>query len=348
MIRPRLRLAHYLLPHLILVALAGSVRADEYSEVTQLSRDGKFVEALAKADVFLSSKPRDAQMRLLKGLVQRDAGKGAEAISTFSRMTEDFPELPEPFVNLGVIYADQNQLDKARNAFEMALRTNPSYSAAHENLADVYGRLSGAAYNKALQLDVSNLAVVPKLALVRQIITLNPTKLTPAQLASLAKATPAPVQIPPAAPSAAVVAQAKPVPISEPAARPGREAPAPAQTQGVDTASAREVEQSVQAWAAAWSAKDMRAYFAAYSRDFDPAGKHSRSEWEEERRSRIEGKASISVKLSEMQAHVRGNNAVARFRQDYRANGISISSRKTLELVRQGDNWKIVREAVGG
>ena len=56
MIRPRLRLAHYLLPHLILVALAGSVRADEYSEVTQLSRDGKFVEALAKADVFLSSK----------------------------------------------------------------------------------------------------------------------------------------------------------------------------------------------------------------------------------------------------------------------------------------------------
>jgi ketosteroid isomerase-like protein len=338
------------------MALAGSVRADEYSEVTQLSRDGKFVEALAKAEVFLSSKPRDAQMRLLKGLVQRDAGKGGEAISTFSRMTEDFPELPEPFVNLGVIYADQNQLDKARNAFEMALRTNPSYSAAHENLADVYGRLSGAAYNKALQLDVSNLAVVPKLALVRQIITLNPTKLTPAQLASLSKATPAPVPTPSPAPSPAVVAQAKPAqepaakpaPMSEPAARPAREAPVPAQTSGVDTASAREVEQSVQAWAAAWSAKDMRAYFASYSRDFDPAGKHSRSEWEEERRSRIEGKASISVKLSEMQAQVRGNNAVARFRQDYRANGISISSRKTLELVRQGDNWKIVREAVGG
>jgi ketosteroid isomerase-like protein len=141
---------------------------------------------------------------------------------------------------------------------------------------------------------------------------------------------------------------AKPAPMSEPAARPAREAPVPAQTSGVDTASAREVEQSVQAWAAAWSAKDMRAYFASYSRDFDPAGKHSRSEWEEERRSRIEGKASISVKLSEMQAQVRGNNAVARFRQDYRANGISISSRKTLELVRQGDNWKIVREAVGG
>ena len=70
---------------------------------------GKFVEALAKAEVYLSSRPKDAQMRLLKGLVQRDAGKPADAISTFTRMNEDFPELPEPFNNLGVIYADQNQ-----------------------------------------------------------------------------------------------------------------------------------------------------------------------------------------------------------------------------------------------
>ena len=365
MIRPRLRLAHYLLPYLILVAITGVARADEYSEVTQLGRDGKFVEALAKAEVFLSSKPRDAQMRLLKGLVQRDAGKGTEAISTFSKMTEDFPELPEPFINLGVIYADQNQLDKARSAFEMALRTNPSYSAAHENLADVDGRLSRAAYNKALQLDVSNLAVFPKLALVRQIITLNPTKLTPTQLASLAKAAPASL------PSPAVLAQVKPqpepvsksMPISEPTAKAVREtsAPAsknidepvpqksaPAQAWVTDSPAVRDVEQSVQAWAAAWSAKDMKAYFSAYGRDFDPAGKLSRSAWEDERRARIEGKASISVKLSELQAQVRGNSAVVRFRQDYRANGISISSRKTLELVRQGDNWKIVREAVGG
>jgi len=371
MTRPRLRLAHYFLPYLIVVAITGVARADEYSEVTQLSRDGKFVEALAKAEVFLSSKPRDAQMRLLKGLVQRDAGKGTEAISTFSRMTEDFPELPEPFINLGVIYADQNQLDKARSAFEMALRTNPSYSAAHENLSDVYGRLSSAAYNKALQLDVSNLAVVPKLALVRQIITLNPTKLTPTQLASMAKAAPSPMSIPAQPPGPPMVAQVKsspePVPkstpISEPTAKAVRESaaaspktidePAPhkptsAPAPAIDSAAVRDVEQSVQAWAAAWSSKDMKAYFGAYGRDFDPVGKLSRSAWEEERRARIEGKASISVKLSELQAQVRGNSAVVRFRQDYRANGISISSRKTLELVRQGDNWKIVREAVGG
>jgi len=250
------------------------------------------------------------------------------------------------------------------------LRTNPSYATAHENLADVYGRLSSAAYNKALQIDLSNAAVAPKLALVRQIITLNPTKLSAAQLAALPKvqAAPAPtapatqVALAPAKPEAAKPEPAsKPAPQPEPASKTSRE-PAPAARKPadeaapaaqknapvVDTTANREVEQAVQNWAAAWGSKDLKSYFAAYGRDFDPAGKLSRSQWEEERRARIEGKANISVKLTDLQTLVRGNTALVKFRQDYRANGIAISSRKTLEMVRQGDNWKIVREAVGG
>jgi len=360
------RFAVCLLSLLLTSALAGKAWADDFSEVAQLSREGKFAEALAKAEVYLSSRPKDAQMRLLKGLVQRDAGKPADAISTFARMNEDFPELPEPYNNLGVIYADQNQLDKARTAFEMALRTNPSYSTAHENLADVYGRLSSAAYNKALQIDLSNAAVAPKLALVRQIITLNPTKLSTAQLAALPKVQPAPA---PATQVAIATAKASPeptpkaAPSPEPPAKQARE-PAPAARKPVDdtppatgkatpaplvdTTANREVEQAVHNWAAAWGDKNLKAYFAAYGRDFDPAGKQSRSAWEEERRARIEGKASISIKITDLQTLVRGNTALVKFRQDYRANGIAISSRKTLEMMRQGDNWKIVREAVGG
>ena len=360
------RFAVCLLSLLLTSFLAGKAWADEFSDVAQLSREGKFAEALAKAEVYLSSRPKDAQMRLLKGLVQRDAGKPADAISTFMRMNEDFPELPEPYNNLGVIYADQNQLDKARTAFEMALRTNPSYSTAHENLADVYGRLSSAAYNKALQIDLSNAAVAPKLALVRQIITLNPTKLSAAQLAALPKVQPAPVapatQVAIAATKASPEPAPKASPLPEPAVKPAREpAPArkpvddapPATTKAapaplVDTTANREVEQAVQRWATAWGDKDLKAYFAAYGRDFDPAGKQSRNAWEDERRARIEGKANISIQLTDLQTLVRGNTALVKFRQNYRANGIAISSRKTLEMVRQGDNWKIIREAVGG
>ena len=379
-----LRFAVCLLSLWLTSLFAGNAWADDYSEVAQLSRDGKFAEALAKAEVYLSSRPKDAQMRLLKGLVQRDAGKPTDALMTFVRMTEDFPELPEPYNNLGVIYADQNQLDKARTAFEMALRTNPSYSTAHENLADVYGRLSSAAYNKALQIDLSNAAVAPKLALVRQVITLNPTKLSAAQLASLPKVqaalapstTQTQVAIAPAKPEPskpepakleatkpegpktqpAPKAAAQPEPTGKTAREPADAVRKPADETAapqkpapvVDTAANREVEQAVQNWATAWGAKDLKAYFAAYAKDFDPAGKLSRSQWEEERRARIEGKSNISVKLTDVQTIVRGNTALVKFRQDYRANGIAISSRKTLEMVRQGESWKIVREAVGG
>jgi ketosteroid isomerase-like protein len=326
---------------------AGAAWADEYSDVAQLTRDGKFSDALAKADSFLSGKPRDPQMRFLKGIAQRDAGRTADAISTFTRLTEDFPELPEPYNNLGVLYADQNQIDKARGALEMAIRTNPSYSTAHENLGDVYAKLSSAAYSKALQIEGNSNAVSPKLALIRQILAPNLSKaaaiapVAPIKgVAPVPPVAPAPPVAAPEAPTKAVAQQPKPAPESATASA---AAPKPA----LDTAAVKEAEAAVQNWVSAWSAKDVKTYLAAYAKEFTPAGKLSRSEWESERRGRIEGKAKISVRIEGLQIVVSGGKATAKFRQDYRANGIAISSRKTLEMVRHGDGWKIVRESVG-
>lgn len=146
-----------------------SVHADDYGDVAQLLRNGKTAEAIAKADQYLAGKPKDPQMRFLKGVAQTESGKLPEAIATFTKLTEDYPELPEPYNNLAVLYANQNQFDKARAALEMAIRTNPSYATAHENLGDVYAKLASQAYSKALQLDGSNTAVKPKLALIREL-----------------------------------------------------------------------------------------------------------------------------------------------------------------------------------
>ncbi|MGH6638413.1 MAG: tetratricopeptide repeat protein, partial [Polaromonas sp.] len=140
--------------------------ADDYADVSRLMRAGQFAEALAKADQYLASKPRDPQMRFFKGVIQTETGKTSEAIATFSKITEDYPELPEPYNNIAVLYAGQSQFDKARAALEMAIRTNPSYATAHENLGDVYARLASQAYSKALQLDGGNAGVPPKLALI--------------------------------------------------------------------------------------------------------------------------------------------------------------------------------------
>jgi Flp pilus assembly protein TadD len=150
---------------------SGTLRADEYGDVNQLVRTGKPTEALAKADQYLAAKPKDPQMRFLRGVALTEAGRTADAVSAFQQLTEDYPELPEPYNNLAVLYAGQAQFDKARAALEMAIRTNPNYSTAHENLGDVYMKLASDAYNKALQLDPANAGVRPKLALIRELFS---------------------------------------------------------------------------------------------------------------------------------------------------------------------------------
>jgi Flp pilus assembly protein TadD len=146
-----------------------SSQADEYADTNQLVRANKFTEALAKVDSYLAGKPADPQMRFLKGVIQRNLGQTAAATATFTKLTEDYPELPEPYNNLAVLYAGQGQYDKARVTLEMAVRTNPNYATAHENLGDVYVRLASQAYNKALLLDSSNKTVPPKLTMTLEV-----------------------------------------------------------------------------------------------------------------------------------------------------------------------------------
>ncbi|MES2979677.1 MAG: tetratricopeptide repeat protein [Pseudomonadota bacterium] len=149
------------------MAALGSARADEYSDVSTLLSAGKPAEALAKADQYLAGKPRDPQMRFLKGVILTETRKPNDAIAVFTRITEDYPELPEPYNNLAVLYAEQNQLDKARAALEMAVKTNPAYATAHENLGDVYARLASQSYARALQLEAGRKSVPPKLSLLK-------------------------------------------------------------------------------------------------------------------------------------------------------------------------------------
>ena len=145
-----------------LLAAGGVAQADDYSDVAKLVRAGKTAEAMAQADKYLASNQRDPQMRFLKGTAQTAAGQTEDAIATFTLLTEEYPELPEPYNNLAVIYASQNRLDQARNALEMAVRNNPNYAVAHENLGDIYARLAEQAYARSLQLNGANAALKRK------------------------------------------------------------------------------------------------------------------------------------------------------------------------------------------
>lgn len=306
-------------------------QSDEYAEVNRLMRAGQLSEALSKADQYLAAKPRDPQMRFIKGVIQTESGKQADAVATFSKLTEDFPELPEPYNNLAVLYAGQSQFDKARAALEMAIRTNPSYATAHENLGDVYAKLASQAYSKALQLDAGNAAVAPKLSLIRNLFAADPKSGKPAAGAAPAVVAAAPAPVKPPAAAASSVAAA-------PAA-----APAPVAAGNTEA----DVEAAVQAWAKAWSSKNMSSYLAAYAPNFTPSGGQSRSAWEADRKARIVPRNRIDVDVSDLDVTVNGDRASVRFRQAYASDSLSVTSRKTLDMVKSGNRWLIVRESTG-
>ncbi len=201
-----MNLARLLAPGITLCAslFALTVHASDIDEVNQLLKTGKQTQALTKVEQALSNKPRDPQMRFLKGVIQTELGQPNDAIGTFTQLTQDYPELPEPYNNLAVLYAGSAQFDKARAALEMAIRANPGYATAHENLGDVYANLASQAYSKALQLGGTSSGLQLKLTLIRELFAptakgQNPgaTQTMPATTAPVAKATtPAPTPTP--------------------------------------------------------------------------------------------------------------------------------------------------------
>ena len=136
-------------------------------------------------------------------------------------------------------------------------------------------------------------------------------------------------------------AQVKPANVSAPKQLPG----AP-QTPKTDSATLQHnVKSALRAWANAWSKKDMDAYIAAYTTDFN--GGKTRTIWERERRARIQSKRNIEVKLSAIKVEMRGDKALASFSQDYKADNFSETSSKRVDLVRSGNNWLIAKESTG-
>ena len=143
-------------------------------EATAMVKDRQFANANAKLDVLLTQRPREPQARFLKGVVQTEQGQDAAAIATFSALSEDYPELPEPYNNLAVLYAQKGEYEGARIALESAVKASPDWAVAHENLGDIYVRLGAAEYATAAKLDRANKAAAGKLALARELIA--PTK----------------------------------------------------------------------------------------------------------------------------------------------------------------------------
>jgi ketosteroid isomerase-like protein len=314
-----------------------------------------------RVNAYLAKSPKDARGRFLKGIILTEQGKSGEAIKVFTDLTQDFPELPEPYNNLAVLYASQGQYDKARTALEMAIRTHPSYATAHENLGDIYAKMASQAYDKALQLDKSNTTAQTKLNLIKELFPAGRPSRTsggkgepPVKIAAApAIGKPAPSQPAQAAskPPETAVAEAK-----APAAKgaPPKEAapakPEPSRDQSLPPAAQNpeEVLKAVSGWAKAWSENDVEGYLAHYSADFQTPKGVQRNEWEAQRKARIAKPRKIEVEIeSPKVTFSQANRATVTFRQHYQSGGLKVTSTKTLVMVKSGEKWLIQQERVG-
>lgn len=309
--------------------------ADDASDASKLYKAGQLNDAIKKIDAVLAQRPKDAQMRFLKGIILTEQNKPTEAITIFSKLTDDYPELPEPYNNLAVLYASNGQYLKASAALEMAIRTNPTYGTAHENLGDVYAKLASQSYDKALQLDSGNSTAKLKLNLVKNLIGnttggTNPktTANNSAPIASIPN-TPTTTATPPAK-----VSEPKPTPVVS--------------SKPVVTSNEKDnVLDTVESWAKAWSNQNVSKYLGYYAKDFQTPKGESRNSWAEDRRSRIEGKGKIGVRIEDPNINIDGNVATIKFKQYYTSDRLSSTSRKILVLSKQDGKWLIKQERSG-
>lgn len=156
---------------LTLLALAALAQVDDLREARAALGAGNPGAALPIVDKHLAARPQDADGRFLRGVILTELARPDEAFAVFRAMTQDYPELAEPYNNLAVLYAARGEYERARENLEMAVRAKPDFATAYENLGDVYAQLSARAYEKAAQLDARNGNAAAKLALARQLTT---------------------------------------------------------------------------------------------------------------------------------------------------------------------------------
>ncbi|MDC0183137.1 tetratricopeptide repeat protein [Nitrosomonadales bacterium] len=281
-------------------------------EIKILLKNGKYSRAEKLVNESIKETPNNPEFLFYRGIIETNIGKNNEAIETFRNLTENFPELPEPFNNLAVLYAEKGQFKLAKEILERAIKTNPSYLTAHINLGDIYTKMASEAYNKALEIDKANNIAITKLSMITQLFNYQPnTKNTEIKSAKIKEA---------------------------------KEAKEAKQTKKELT---NDISNAIIIWKTAWENKNMEGYLDAYAANFQYPNNMSRSDWEAYREVRITSKKTINILISNIELKFEKDKIIATFNQDYKSGKLEQISKKTLVFINEDSKWVIFEETSG-
>lgn len=119
------------------------------SDIEKLVKAKKYPEAIDQINQQLKKTPGNVQLRYVKARMQIEMRQWEAAKKTLVEITQQFPELPEPYNNLAALAANQGHWIEARDYLELALKLRPSYTIASANLGEVYIRLAAQSYDNA-------------------------------------------------------------------------------------------------------------------------------------------------------------------------------------------------------
>ena len=155
---------------------AQTYKGTPHDEVQKSMSRRDWSGAMALIDEYLNEQPRDPQMRFWRARLLEQLKRNDEAFDTYLELSREYPELAEVQKNLGVMLAAQGRMDEARQAFENALRNNPDYAIAHENLGDILMHLAQRSYDKAIRLRGADKSLKQKTTALQPALqlTLNP------------------------------------------------------------------------------------------------------------------------------------------------------------------------------
>jgi len=290
----------------LLVANISSAQ-NNTDEIKLLLKNGNYKKAEGLINNSIESNLNNPEILFYRGIMETNLGKTNQAIDTFRDLTERFPELPEPFNNLAVLYAEKGQFRLAKEILEQAIKTNPSYLTAHINLGDIFTKMASEAYNKALEIDKSNNIAITKLSMITQLFNYNPnTKNTVIDSIKTKKE--------------------------------------PKITKLSKKELEKRILNSIENWKTAWESKDIESYLNAYSSNFIYPNNMTKSEWEKYRTNRIVPKKIINISISNIKLKFKKETITATFTQNYKSGRLNQTSNKSLTFVGDDGRWLILEE----
>jgi tetratricopeptide (TPR) repeat protein len=153
-----------------------TVISTPHNDVRKLLRQAKYPQALLLVNKALATNPRDPQMRFWQGFIFEQMGQPEMALQVYLDLTREYPELAEPHNNLGVIYAAKGDYPNAKASLDAALRANPNYASAHENMGDLLVNMARESYERSLAIDAKQREPAQKIERLKPVLQMTQGK----------------------------------------------------------------------------------------------------------------------------------------------------------------------------